>query len=476
MTDVRLRIAPSPTGPVHVGNIRAALFNWLYARHCDGTFILRIDDTDVARSETRFESDIKDGLRWLGLDWDEGVDVGGPHGTYRQSDRFERYREVAGDLVERGLAYYDDRGPDELDELRRRAQAEKLHPNHYIRRPDAMATSGAIRFSVPQGTSVAFEDLVRGEVSFDAPSIDDFVILRSDGNPTYHLASTIDDVDYRISHVARGEDLLSSTPKHILLTRALGGTEPTYAHLPLLFGPDGKKLSKRHGDTSLRAYREGGYLPEAMVNFMALLGWSLGSDRTIFEIEEAVEAFELSDVSKNPAVFDTDKLAWINGEYIRALPVDDFLECVRTAVHDRMGHTPTEAEWTRVAAIAPELQERTKLLTDIPDQVAFLLVGELVYDDESWAKVMGKEGVADVLDEAHARLGALERFDVESIESVLRLMLETLGVGARKGFQPLRVAVTGSSVSPPLFESMAALGRDSTLARIDGARRRLRAG
>ena len=396
---VRVRIAPSPTGYVHVGNVRSALFNWLFARHHGGVFILRIDDTDVARSEKQYEDDIKEGFRWLGLDWDEGVDVGGPHGSYRQSDRFDHYRDIARDLVERGLAYHDPRSTDELEALRRKAQAEKLHPNHYIRRPEVESDSGPIRFSVPQGAGVEFHDLVRGDMRFDADAIDDFVILRSDGVPTYHLASVTDDLDYQISHVARGEDLLPSTPKHILLARAIGGGEaPQYAHLPLLFGPDGKKLSKRHGDTSLKAYREGGYLPQAMLNFMALLGWSIGPDRTIFSVSEAIEAFDLEDVSKNPAVFDTDKLAWINGEYMRSMDADVFASEARPLVEQDLGRTLSDRESAAFDLMVPLVQERTRFLTEVADQMRYLFTEELVIDEKSWSKVMEKEEVPEVLD------------------------------------------------------------------------------
>jgi glutamyl-tRNA synthetase len=469
---VRVRIAPSPTGFVHVGNIRSALFNWLYARHHGGTFILRIDDTDVERSERLYEDDIKIGLTWLGLDWDEGVDVGGPHGTYRQSDRFDHYRALAADLVDRGLAYHDPRPADELEELRRRAQAEKRHPNFFIRRPDTESTSGPVRFSVSQDGPIEFDDLVRGSMSFAADAVDDFVILRTDGAPTYHLASVADDVDYRITHVARGEDLLPSTPKHILLTRALGGDVPTYAHLPLLFGPDGKKLSKRHGDTSLKAYREGGYLPEAMLNFLGLLGWSIGEDRTVFSVDEAVAAFDLTDVSKNPAVFDLDKLAWINGEYIRALDADVFATQARGLIESGLGRPLDSGELESWRALAPLVQERTKLLVDIPAQVSFLY-GDVEYDEQSWGKVMEKDGVGDLLAAASDRLREVEPFDASSIDDALRAMLGDLGVGARKGLQPLRVAITGSAVSPPLFESIAALGRERTLDRLTAAKKRL---
>ncbi len=470
---VRVRIAPSPTGYVHVGNVRAALFNWLFARHHGGVFILRVDDTDLERSDRVYEDDIKAGFDWLGLDWDEGVDVGGPHGSYRQSDRFDHYRQAALDLVGRDLAYFDDRSPEELEALRQRATAEKKHPNSYIRRPERTATSGAIRFSVPQDAPVTFHDLVRDDMVFEAETVDDFVILRSDGAPTYHLASTVDDVDYRISHVARGEDLLSSTPKHILLTRALGGSVPTYAHLPLLFGPDGKKLSKRHGDTSLKAYREGGYLPAAMLNFLSILGWSIGSDRTIFTVQEAIAAFDLENVSKGSAIFDLDKLAWINGEYIRALSADSFREMIQAPLESEFGRPFSDEEWTRVTLVLPLVQERTKFLTEVPSQLRFLIDEDLTFDRDSWEKIMTKEGVADILRVAQIRLGGQGDFDAAAVEAALRAMLEELEVGAKKGLQPVRVAVTGSAISPPLFESVAALGRETTLARIQESLERL---
>ena len=470
---VRVRIAPSDTGSIHVGNVRAALFNWLFARHEGGTFIVRIDDTDVERSDPAHLEDIVAGLRWLGLDWDEGVGVGGPHGTYQQSHRFDRYREVALALVESGHAYHDDRSPEVLEELRTRAQKEGRHPGTYIRRLDPPVTDGVIRFSVPEDVAIEFADTVRGSMRFEADSVDDFVILRSNGVPTYHLASTVDDVDYGITHVIRGEDLLSSTPKHILLARAMGATPATYAHLPLLFGPDGKKLSKRHGDTSLAAYREGGYLPEAVFNFLAILGWSIGEDREIFTAKEAVEAFTLERVSKNPAVFDTDKLLWMNGEYIRAMAADDFLVRSRPWVVEAVGRELTEEEWSTFTAIAPLIQERAKLLTEVGPQVTFLFVEPLVYDESSWEKVMAKEGVDEILADAADRLRTVEPFETESIEASLRALAESRGIGAGKAFQPVRVAVTGSSVSPPLFESIAALGRERSISRLETASKRL---
>jgi glutamyl-tRNA synthetase len=466
---VRVRMAPSPTGTLHVGTARAALFNWLYARHNGGVFILRIDDTDEERSTAEFEEEILGSLRWLGLDWDEGIEVGGPHGTYRQSDRYDRYQAVAESLVASGDAYYDDRGSDELDALRTRAQSEGLHPAHYIRRPDHPFDSGAIRLAIPQDAPVVFDDLVRDRVSFEPEDLDDFVILRSDGRPTYHLASTVDDVDYEITHVARGEDLLPSTPKHILLTRAMGHVEPVYAHLPLLFGTDGRKLSKRHGATALSDYRDAGFLPEAVFNYLATLGWGLDAETTIFTREQAIAVFDLANVSKNPAAFDPEKLAWMNGEYVRALQPETFKALARPYVEAALGRAATDEEWRRFEIVAPLVQERTHLLPEAGEQVRFLF-GELDgYDQGSWEKVMTKDEVPGVLGAGLTTLSSLDVWEADAIEAALRTLPTELGIGAARVFQPLRVAVTGSSVSPPLFESMAALGRGATLERIQKA-------
>ncbi|CAN5838967.1 glutamate--tRNA ligase [soil metagenome] len=469
---VRVRIAPSPTGTLHVGTARAALYNWLYARHTGGTFIVRIDDTDLARSTSEYEANILDSLRWLGLDWDEGVGVGGPHGEYRQSSRLDHYRQRAEEMVAAGLAYHDDRAPDELDALRARAQSEGRHPGHYIRRPDKPVEAGSIRFAVPLGESITFTDLVRGEMSFEAETVDDFVILRSDGTPTYHLASTVDDVDYGITHVARGEDLLSSTPKHILLTRALDAESPLYAHLPLLFGADGKKLSKRHGADSVAEFRDMGYLPQAMVNYLALMGWSPGDDLTIFETGLAIERFDLANVQRNPAILDIDKLTWLNGEYIRSIATVEFSDLVRPLVEAEVGRLDDD-RWGAFEELAPQVQERTKLLPEAAAQAVFLFVADLTYDEDSWAKVMDKEGVGEILDEVAAALDGVAEWETGAIEAVLRAVPERMGKGAGKVFQPVRVAVTGSSVSPPLFESLAALGQETSMARLAEARARL---
>lgn len=478
---VRVRFAPSPTGYLHVGGGRTALYNYLFARHHGGTFILRSDDTDQARSTAEFQHDILESLEWLGLSWDEGIEVGGDHETYRQSERLNRYQEVAAGLVSGGKAYYSFATAEQLDGFRKEAMAEGRSPAYDGRHepdPEEAATRVAsgepatVRFAVPRPGETTFFDVVRDEVRFDHVQVDDFVILRSDGTPTYHLASTVDDVDFGITHVIRGEDLLSSTPKHILLTEAMGAERATYAHLSLLMGPDGKKLSKRHGHTAIKAYRDAGYLASAMVNYLALLGWSPGDDETVVALDEMVSRFELSEVSKNPAIFDTDKLDWMNGVYIRELDTAEFVAAVAPLVGVDLERSLSTDELATLADIAPHVQERAKLLTEVPEQVRFLF-GDIEYDEGSWSKVMTKEGADLAVNGARQRLANLGEWSIESIEGTLREMLETLELSARKGLQPLRVAISGSSVSPPLFESIAALGRERTVARLGRAAARM---
>jgi glutamyl-tRNA synthetase len=460
---------------MHVGTGRTALFNWLYARHTGGTFIVRIDDTDEERSEDRHERDILEGLRWLGLEWDEGVEVGGPHGSYRQSDRYSRYAAAAEELILDGRAYPCFCTKAELEERRRQAEAEGRPPGYDGRCRQIDPTEAAsrrrggepaaIRFAMSRPGRTVFTDLIRGEVDVDHEHIDDFVLLRSDSRPTYHLASTVDDVDYQITHVARGEDLLPSTPRHIQLTLALGGTVPQYAHIPLIHGADGKRLSKRHGAKGVTEYRDAGYLPDALLNYLSLLGWSPGGDLTLFPVSTSIELFDLGGVSKNPAVFDETKLDWMNGEYLRALPVEEFLRQATPFLEQGLDRSLKPGEEQQFVQIAPLVQERTKKLAEVADQVRFLFVDPVERDDESWRKVMVPE-VAMVLEKAVARLEELDKWKTAEIEATLRRLLDELSLNARKGLQPLRVAVTGSTVSPPLFESMAVLGRERTLHRL----------
>ncbi|MGH8923952.1 MAG: glutamate--tRNA ligase [Acidimicrobiia bacterium] len=476
---IRLRIAPSPTGAMHVGTGRTALFNWLYAKHTGGTFIVRIDNTDDERNSAAFEADILAGLRWLGLDWDEGVSVGGPHGSYRQSDRYDHYQEVALELVGREAAYFCFCTPGELAARREEAQAAGRPPGYDGRcrlissaeanDRRAAGEAAAVRFKMPRPGATEFDDLVKGKIRVDHEHVDDFVLLRSDGRPTYHLASTTDDVDYEITHVARGEDLLPSTPRHIQLTIALGAKEATYAHLPLILGTDGKRLSKRHGAQGVTEYIEAGYLSSALVNYLSLLGWSPAGDVTIVSLADSIRLFDLESVSTNPAVFDQSKLDWMNGEYIRSLSAAEFVVASRPFIIASLGRDLSPEEWARFGRISPLVQERTKLLTEVGPQVRFLFSDELEIDPAAWEKVMGPDADA-VLEAAIIELEAVDNWDHENIESSLRAMLERLGLNARKGLQPLRVAITGSTVSPPLFESLAILGRDAVLARLERAR------
>ena len=460
---------------MHVGTARTALFNWLYARHTGGTFIVRIDDTDEDRNEPRFEADILEGLRWLGLEWDEGVETGGPHGSYRQSDRYSRYAAAAEELVLAGKAYPCFCTPGELEERRREAEAAGRPPGYDGRcrniDPAGAAArreageAAAIRFAMSRPGQTVFTDLIRGEITVDHDHVDDFVLLRSDGRPTYHLASTVDDVDYEISHVARGEDLLPSTPRHIRLTLALGGSVPTYAHIPLIHGPDGKRLSKRHGARGVTEYRDAGYLPDAIINYLSLLGWSPGGDVTIFSMADSIARFDLADVQKNPAVFDQAKLDWMNGEYIRALPVGEFMRRAHPYLEDGLGKSLRPEEWERFEAMAGLVQERTRLLAEVADQVRFLFEDDLQPTPEA-AKLLSDPATASLLAAVVTALADVVDWNHEQLETTLRGLLENLGLSARKGLQPIRAAVTGSLVSPPLFESMAVLGRDATLTRL----------
>jgi len=479
---VRVRFAPSPTGFLHVGGGRTVLYNYLFARHNDGTLVLRSDDTDQARSTQEFADDIIESLEWLGIEWDEGVVVGGPDAPYRQSERIERYREVAYELVVSGSAYYSFETKEQLDGFRQQAQKSGESPAYdgrfRISTEEAAARIEAgeqvpIRFAVPRPGITEFTDAVKGEMRFDHNQVDDFVILRSDGSPTYHLASTVDDCDFEISHVVRGEDLLPSTPKHILLTEAMGNVPPVYAHLSLLMGPDGSKLSKRHGHTSIRAYREAGFLPEALRNYLAILGWSPGPDEEIVSLETMVERFDLADVSTNPAVFDVTKLEWMNGLYLRALGAAAFTALVTPLVHDDLGRSLTEQENEALAAVLPLVQDRAKVLDEVAPQVRFLFIRDLEYDPASWDKIMKAPEASLALREAVDRLAALETWDDENVERALRSVVADHEMGARKAFQPVRVAVTGSAVSPPLFESITALGRARTLERLNTAQQLL---
>jgi glutamyl-tRNA synthetase len=482
---VRVRFAPSPTGYPHVGNIRTAMFNWLLARHTGGRFVLRIEDTDVARKVEGAVETIMAGLRWLGLDWDEGPEVGGDYGPYYQSQRLELYRQAAERLVAQGDAYYCYCSSERLEEMRAE-QVRRKQPPGYDRHcrdlsPQERAQKEAegivpvVRFKVPLEGQTGFKDLIFGDVVFEHSTIDDFVLLKSDGYPTYHLANVVDDHLMEITHVLRAEEWLSSTPRHQQLYQALGFEPPQFAHLPMILGPDRAKLGKRHGAVSITEYRELGYLPEAMVNFLALLGWSLDDKTEIMTRQELVESFSLERVGRTGAVFNRDKLDWMNGVYIRSLSIDDFAQRALPFLEKHLPpqvKRPLSREFVR--RIMPLIQERAKTLAEVPELVDFFFADELDYDA---GLLMGKNMTAEssvmALETARQRLMTVEKFDEESLETLLRPLAEELGLKTGQLFGALRVAVTGRTAAPPLFQTMAVLGRERCLGRLEAALKKL---
>jgi glutamyl-tRNA synthetase len=412
---IRVRFAPSPTGVLHIGGARTALYNWLLARGRGGAFALRIEDTDRERSTPENVVQILDALRWLELDWDEG-----PHSQWERRDR---HTEAVERLLAEGHAYEDE---------------------------------GAVRLRVPEDGETVIHDVIRGDISFPHSAIKDFVVRRSDGSPLYNLAVAVDDLDMGITHVVRGDDHISNTPRQVMILRALGEEPPIYAHLPLLHGPDGKKLSKRHGAASVQELRAAGYLPEAVRNYVALLGWGYDESTTFFTTKELIERFDLARVSRNPAVFDEQKLRWMNGRYLRELDPED----LRRRLEALFGReVPPEA-----VAIS---QEKMQTLADFWPLAGFL-VEPRAFDDQAWERVM-RDGAPERLRAARDALESAEPFDVERVEAALRGVVERLGVKPKDVFQPVRVAITGTTVSPGIFESVAALGREETVARIDEA-------
>ena len=416
---MRVRFAPSPTGVLHIGGARTAMYNWLLARGSDGAFALRIEDTDRERSTHANVEQIIAALRWLELDWDEG--------PYSQWERRDRHTVAIDRLVEGGDAYEHE---------------------------------GAIRLRVPDEGETVIHDVIRGDISFPHSAIQDFVIRRSDGSPLYNLAVAVDDRDMGITHVVRGDDHISNTPRQVMILRALGEEPPIYAHLPLLHGPDGKKLSKRHGAASVQELREAGYLPEAVRNYVALLGWGYDESTTFFTTDELIDRFDLARVSRNPAVFDEQKLRWMNGRYLRELDPED--------LRHRLEHLSGRAVPPEAVAIS---QEKMQTLADFWPLAGFL-VERPAFDEKAWGKVM-RDGAPERLREAREALdSAAEPFDVERVQAALRGVVDRLGVKPRDVFQPIRVAITGTTVSPGIFESVAALGKEETIARIDEALRR----
>jgi glutamyl-tRNA synthetase len=475
---VRVRFAPSPTGYPHVGNIRTALFNWLFARHNGGSFIVRIEDTDVARRVEGAEAAILEGLRWLGLDWDEGPEVGGKYGPYFQSQRVEKYRDAAERLVSQGDAYYCYCSPERLEEMRaeqvRRKQplgydrhCRNLSPQEHAQK-EAEGITPVIRFKTPLDGQTGFNDLIWGDVVFENSTIDDLVLLKSDGYPTYHLANVVDDHLMEITHVLRAEEWLSSTPRHILLYQALGLEPPQFAHLPMILGPDRAKLSKRHGAVSITEYYESGYLPEAMVNFLALLGWSLDDKTDIISRQELIDSFSLERISRTAAIFNHDKLSWMNGVFIRKLSYEDLSRKIIPFLESRLPKEvkrPISQQY--VGRIVPLIQERINTLAEAATYADFFFIDTPEYEASILVgKKMTRETTLEALKAAEERLSSLESFDHDLLEDTLRHLAGDLGLKTGQLFGLLRVATTGRSATPPLFVTMEVLGKERCLERI----------
>jgi len=487
--EIRVRIAPSPTGPLHIGTARTALFNYLFARHTGGTFVLRLEDTDVARSSIVYEKDILDGLHWLGLTWDEGPDVAGgadigPYGPYRQMQRLDRYREAADRLLAEDRAYPCYCTPEEIELDRKAQEAAQLSPRYSGRcatltpaEREALAAEGrrpAIRFRVGQGV-VAFDDIVRGHVEIDTSALGgDLVIVRSDGTPLYHFTVVVDDADMEISHVIRGEDHLSNTPKHILLFQALGHAVPAFAHLPLILNPDRTKMSKRKSQTAVGDYIAQGFIREGLVNYLALLGWSSGTEEELLSLDDIVERFELSRVQKGGAIFDLERLDWINGQWIRRLEPQELIDRLRPffeaeRIAGRIDRVPSDEE---LSALLPVIQERLPTLGAIGDLVGFLFRDRIEVEPallvpKRWDAATTGDALMAVRD-AVAGLGEVS-FEADELEPPLRELAAKRGWRAGDLFMAIRVAATGQTAAPPLFDTLVALGYRRTLERLDGA-------
>jgi glutamyl-tRNA synthetase len=475
---VKVRFAPSPTGDLHVGNIRTALFDWAYARHTGGTFLFRIEDTDTTRVTDEYIQAAIDTLKWLGLNWDEGPEVGGENGPYLQSQRLGIYAEWAQKFLDQKDAYHCYCSADELEAVREAQRAANVAPgyNGHCRdlTSDQIAAYKAegrlpvVRMRMPDG-GTTFNDLIRGDVSFDHKFVPDFVLVRGDGSPLYTLAVAVDDVLMKVTHVLRGEDLLSSTPRQIRVYQAMGlalEDYPVFAHLPFVMGQDNAKLSKRNGEVSIAWYRDKGFLPEAICNYLALLGWSPGDDRENVTMKELTELFTVEKVHSSPARFDMKKLEAINGDKIRALTIDEFLDWSLPFLTKAGVITGTADEIALVKLALPLIQERIIMLSEVPAMLKFLFVKNFAVEADSVAKITD-DASKQVLQRSLKELESLATWNHDSIEAALRSsLIEEMGLKPRIAFGAVRIATTGSTISPPLFESMELLGKEASLARI----------
>jgi glutamyl-tRNA synthetase len=481
--NVRVRFAPSPTGHLHIGGARTALFNWLFARNRSGKFILRIEDTDLERSTEESYRGIVDALKWLGLDWDEGPGAGGDSGPYFQSERRHLYREYAERLLSEGKAYRCFCTPEELCAMREELRSQGKDPMYTRKCRDlpsevvenqlAEGTPHVIRFKAPLGGETTFEDIVRGSVTFPNPQIDDFVIVKSDGYPTYNFAVVVDDSLMSISHVVRGEDHLSNTPKQIMLYQALAVGVPRFAHVPLIMGADGARLSKRHGATAVGAFAEQGFLPEALVNYLALLGWAYDDRTELFERDDLIAKFSLERVSSKAAVFDYEKLQWMNAEYMKRRPVEDKVRLVIPHLEKSgLVDSPVDSEGRAyIARVIEALGERLKVAKQITELAGFFFGDEIDYDQDAAEKFLRRHYVGPAFKILGERLRNLDSFEEPSIESTMKGLVSEMGLKTGDLFQPVRVALTGSRHSPGIYDVMMVLGRDRVLERLERARR-----
>jgi glutamyl-tRNA synthetase len=478
---VRVRFAPSPTGDLHVGNIRTALFDWAYARHTGGTFIFRIEDTDTTRVTDEYIAAAIDTLRWLGLQWDEGPEVGGEYGPYLQSQRLDIYANWAQKFLDQKDAYYCFCTAEELETRREAQKAANIAPGYdgqcrnlsedHIAALRSEGRVPVIRMRMPGGHTT-FIDQIRGEISFDHKFVPDFVLVRGDGSPLYTLAVAVDDIMMKVTHVLRGEDLLSSTPRQIRVYQAMGIKEedfPTFAHLPFVMGQDNAKLSKRNGEVSIAWYREAGYLPEAICNYLALLGWSPGDDVENITLEQLAELFTVERVNSSPARFDMKKLEAINGDKIRALTIEDFLARSLPFLKAAKVISGTDEEIALVKSALPIIQERITRLNEVPEMLKFLFAKDFAVEESSKSKVTDSAS-KQVLERSLKELTPFAEWTHATIEAALRsALIDELGLKPRIAFGAVRIAVTGSPISPPLFESMELLGKNTCVARISSA-------
>ncbi|MGE5141420.1 MAG: glutamate--tRNA ligase [Rudaea sp.] len=472
--EVRVRFAPSPTGAPHVGNLRTALFNWLWARHIGGKFILRVEDTDQEREVDNGLELIMESLRYLGITWDEGPDIGGPYGPYHQSERLPIYQQYARELVASGHAYYCYCTPERLEHMRKEQQARSM-PSGYDRlcrflsdkqcaEREASGLPRVVRLAVPLEGQTTLHDFIRGDITIENQNVDDQVLIKSDGFPTYHMAVVVDDYLMRITHIMRGEDWIPSFPKHILLYQAFGWEPPLIGHLPNVLGPDKRKLSKRHGATSVIQFKQAGYLPDALVNFMALLGWSYDDHTELFSREQLIELFTLEHIGRSPAMFDYAKLDWMNGYYIRNLSPDELADRLMPYLA-AAGLQPDRA---LVRAVAPLEQERLKRLDEIVDKAGFFFKDKLTYDAKLLlAQKVTPDLAVTILEEFTTVAAGLARWEDEAaMEAALRAAAERLGIKAGQFFGVIRTAATGQTATPPLIPTLRVLGRERTLQRI----------